>query len=165
MGRVWRLCAGVGRIWGRTWGKLMQGVFVGFLWSLCACGVRSRCGVGVGLCLWLNISLCVGLSGCGVCSCVGGARLCALWGVYSALWLWRVVSVMRCALMPCEEMRGRWARSGSLGEWRERSTRGEVARGSERDGRRDGERVYPPLLNAHADFGRVTPSHRNYKYF
>ena len=34
--------------------------------------------------LRLNISACVWLSVCGVCSCVGVEWLCALWGVYSA---------------------------------------------------------------------------------
>ena len=120
------------------------------------------CAVGVGLCLWLDISACVGLSVCGVCSCVGGARVCALWGVYSALWLWCVVSVMRCA----DALRGNARTVGAFGIARRMARTVNAWRRGTRDGRsKEGERVCPPLLGKGAIFGRVTPSHRNYKYF
>ena len=76
----------------------------------CACGLIFRlvCGFwGVGCVLvWV---------GSGFAPCVAFKWLCG----FGAWCSWCV------ALMPCEEMRGRLARSGSLGEWRERSTRGE----------------------------------------
>lgn len=77
-GALWLLRAFGVCEYGRTGERLTRGVFGGFLWCLCACGVRSGCGVGVGLRLWLENSACVGLSGLGAYSRLGLGLSCAL---------------------------------------------------------------------------------------